>query len=191
MFCAEALRSVGSFRALQMKSGVDMSVSRITGWSVSARNGQTMDAILKFRLVMAICLCAGCSGGDELTLKTAETTGSVMYQGKPVAGATVVFIVAPTVKSPFPGSGETNELGEFRIKTGTFDGAAVGDHTVTVRKQIPPEFRTFMKGDVEETEPVGLPRNELPEKYLTPEKSPLKVSVKPDQPNVFKFELED
>ena len=92
----------------------------------------------------------------------------MLLDGKPLAGATVTFhrYNADTENYNSVCDGKTDEKGRFQMTTYfRFDGAPVGDFDVTVTKAI---------GIDEEGEPV---KNQLPEKYGTPARSPLKVIV--------------
>lgn len=151
-------------------------------------------------LLVGMPLLLGCGGGAAAGPKTAKATGVVTYKGTPVAGATVTF-TAP--KSPRTGVGVTDNKGEFTIGTfGANDGAVLGDHVVTVAKrqgsteQMKPE--DYMKnmtagpgGGSKPAIPGSDIKNELPEKYASAEKSPLKAKVEAGAKNEFKFDLTD
>ena len=88
-------------------------------------------------VVASVCL-VGCGGGD---FPTAKVTGTVLCDGKPVAGAMVFF--EPVKAGEQEGSAlvgkqgfsYTNDNGEFEIATyseGEPDGAVVGPHRVRV-----------------------------------------------------------
>jgi hypothetical protein len=57
----------------------------------------------------------------------------VTYKGKPVAGATVVFLCPG---APRLAVGKTDERGEYKLTTyEPNDGAMIGNHVVTVKKK--------------------------------------------------------
>ncbi len=70
---------------------------------------------------------SGCgSSGPE----TVPTSGKVTVDGKPAAGAAVMFLPQAGGR---PATGVTDAAGVFRLQTfKDFDGAIVGDHRVTV-----------------------------------------------------------
>ncbi|MGQ9823273.1 MAG: carboxypeptidase-like regulatory domain-containing protein [Thermogutta sp.] len=72
----------------------------------------------------------GCSKGSGL--KTGSVSGTVTFQGKPVANAQVVF-------QPKQGGqnavGTTDANGRYTLMTGTDRGALIGEHRVTVTVQ--------------------------------------------------------
>lgn len=99
---------------------------------------------------------------------THPVEGRLLLDGKPLAGAMVTFHrYNPTTKRyNSVCNGKTDEMGRFQMSTYRgFDGAPEGNFDVTVTKAV---------GVDEEGEPV---KNQLPEKYGTPARSPLKVVV--------------
>ncbi|MFN9720014.1 MAG: carboxypeptidase-like regulatory domain-containing protein [Planctomycetota bacterium] len=79
----------------------------------------------------AVLVCALGFPGCGSKLNLAEVTGTVTYQGKPLANATVTFI--PTGEGSL-GVAVTSEDGSYRIQTGGEDGVAPGPCSVTVSK---------------------------------------------------------
>jgi hypothetical protein len=84
------------------------------------------------KILLASCvLLAGCSGSGRPAL--APVRGTVTYKGKPVAGATVVFLCEG---APRLAVGTTDEGGEYHLTTyEPDDGAMIGQHVVTVKKR--------------------------------------------------------
>jgi hypothetical protein len=81
--------------------------------------------------LLAVSMGVSCSGRSD-RLATVPVRGTVMYQGMPVAGATVAFL-APG--APRHAVGTTDDAGRFRLTTfEPGDGAIVGRHVVTVTK---------------------------------------------------------
>jgi hypothetical protein len=89
---------------------------------------------MKLRLLMiaaATCLTlSGCTGSDRPAI--APVRGQVTLDGKPIAGATVVFLCQG---APRPAVGITDSSGNFQLTTfEQNDGAVVGTHVVAVKK---------------------------------------------------------
>lgn len=132
----------------------------------------------------AILLMVGCSGGHG----TASVAGVVLYKGQPVEGATVIFHPQGADATAKPAQGKSGSGGKFTTATyfGPTEqaaGAMPGEYKVTVTKI---------------DEPVGIfdphkdppPKNHLPKKYMTPQESPLKVTIKPGS-NPVELKVED
>jgi hypothetical protein len=81
-----------------------------------------------------VILFAGCGGLQEFPI--AETTGTVLCDGKPVAKALVYFVPKKTANDSFVGKqgyALTDENGRFTVSTyKENDGAVVGKHVVRV-----------------------------------------------------------
>jgi hypothetical protein len=93
-------------------------------------------AVLATALVLTL---AGCAGKD----RPVKVSGRVTLDGKPVAGAAVLFL-REGGNGP-PAHAETDEAGGFTLTTfSTGDGALPGDYRVTVawEELPPPAFRT-------------------------------------------------
>lgn len=86
----------------------------------------------------------GCGGGE--TVKTIPVSGTVVYKGQPVEGATVSFWAE---KAPRAASGVTNEKGEFKLSMFKLnDGAMPGPNKVTVVKEPPRESTPAPTGNL-------------------------------------------
>lgn len=99
---------------------------------------------------------------------THPVEGQLLLDGMPFAGAMVTLHRYNENTKRFTSvcNGKTDEKGRFQMTTYfRLDGAPVGDFIVTVTKAI---------GVDEEGEPV---KNQLPEKYATPGRTPLKVLI--------------
>jgi hypothetical protein len=122
---------------------------------------------------------AGCGDGRPETFKV---TGTVIYQGKPLEGASVMFIP----KKTRPSSGTTDAQGRFTLLSfSPDDGAVAGEHTVCVSKVLH-----------DSKEPAHSMRNTnvrfvVPQKYSSQLTSPLRAMVTKEGPNDFRFELKD
>lgn len=126
-----------------------------------------------------LALLAGCGGGGP-TL--APVTGTVTYQGKPIADAEVTFYP----KAGRVAIGKTNAEGRFELMTASpGDGAGVGEYTVVISK-------AEMVSDPNAPDsPYKIPKPLLPPRYAAPTTSGLTAQVKAGQKNDFVFELKD
>lgn len=133
---------------------------------------------------VSLLLLLGCSGGHG----TATVTGTVLYQDKPVDGATISFLPKGEGPNAKPARGKTESNGQFTVTTyfGPGDepaGALPGEYSVIVSKI---------------DEPVGAfdphkdppPKHHLPLKYEAATTSPLAATIKPGS-NRLEFKLED
>lgn len=152
-------------------------------------------------LSLLLTAVAGCGDGAERPDRY-PVSGTVMYNGATVSGATVSFWADGAAR---PATGVTDDEGKFQLTMfEPYDGAVAGEHKVTVLK-------------VEESAaPVGRPEDALDDpsamtdmmaqqgaggnsgpKYLVPQKysdkaaTPLKETVTPDGENTFVFQLTD
>jgi hypothetical protein len=135
-------------------------------------------------IVVAFLFLAGCSGSRG----TASVTGTVLYKNQPVEGATIIFHPQGDAATSKPAQGKSGSGGQFSLTTyfGPTDqpaGALPGDYKVTVSKIDEPQGAF----DPHKDPP---PKNHLPVKYMTPQKSPLKVNIQPGT-NRPELKLED
>jgi len=123
-------------------------------------------------LLLLTAAMVGCAGDDDAPALVAAT-GTVFYEDKPVAGATVTFIVE---KAPIS-TGLTNAEGKFTMTTGGRPGAPLGPAKVGVAKvaatqqdmtAMKPEDMQKMQMENKGVTPMAKP--EIPEKYGNPEK---------------------
>ena len=144
-------------------------------------SGRRRDRLVRARLASAAWLlialaAAGCGPGRP-TLH--GVTGEVSLDGKPVAGAGVLFCP----EGGRPASAVTDEQGRFQLRTWRdADGTLAGTHVVCVTKTVP----TAAESD----NPYAETKNILPSRYASPVTSPLRADVSPTGDNVFRFELE-
>lgn len=140
-------------------------------------------------LTIGACCVAGCSGGPERP-ETYPVTGTVTLDGKPVEGATVVFVPKEKGKGR-AATGVTDSNGKYSL--GTFasgDGVIPGQYLVKVTKYRPPssqqppvedeedeesEMRAFLEAQkgAEQT----TPESDLPVKYSNEQTSGLFFTV--------------
>jgi hypothetical protein len=128
---------------------------------------------MKLRLLLLpliVCLW-GCSRGDGLTIAPVE--GKIVMNGQPLPNVGVTFL--PNGAGP-SASGNTNELGEFKLRTAEpGDGAVVGGHKVVL-------------GRAQEGRPKPGSAT-IPNKYGSPTTTDLSVEVVAGKTNTFTFEL--
>lgn len=142
--------------------------------------------------VAALLACVvGCGGSSRP--EPAPVSGTVTYNGKPVAHATVMF----TPKSGgASATGKTDENGKFTLTTfEPGDGAIVGEHVVTVTYTGPEGAEAE---NPESPEAYGAPpekaqeeKSPIPTRYANPKTSGLTFEVKAGGPNEFNIELTD
>lgn len=128
-------------------------------------------------LVVAIlaAFCSSCGGGGP-TLHPVR--GTVLFDGKPAEGATIVFQPAEAAgpDTPLP-SGVVGPDGSFAVATHPHGaGAPAGDYLVLIT-WFPPDTRE-----------QGNPKNKLPARYSSADSS-LKITVKPGENTLDPFKL--
>jgi len=128
----------------------------------------------------AFGIVGGCGGDAGLV----EVTGTVTYQGQPVADANVLF--QPEVGPP--ATGQTDSQGGFTLNTGGRPGASFGPSQVAVTA-----FEDVRTVEPSEADPEGYSevRSLIPEKYANMGSSPLTAEVIRGETNHFDFELTD
>ncbi len=88
-------------------------------------------------LVLTFVGCGG--GGDQLP--TAQVSGKVTFDGKPVTGGTLTFLPQASAGNPTPGkpaSGTIQSDGTYELGTyDTDDGAVIGRHTISFSAPAP------------------------------------------------------
>jgi hypothetical protein len=128
--------------------------------------------------VLGVMAC-GCSGGKQP--KVVPVAGKVLFEGRPVPRAQVVFVPlsdpAPAAARPV---GTTDEDGRFRLSTFTQkDGAPEGEYAVLVT----------LFPLVGQKDDLRLGPNVLPPRYADPRQSPLKAQVTKVQSELAPFQL--
>lgn len=122
-------------------------------------------------------------------------SGTVTYQGKPLAGAVVSFI--PEKAGDRSAGGTTDESGRYQLTTfESSDGAIVGKYRVTVTKReaaadvkVPEGLAGAAAEEMQErANAVGKPL--IPQKFFVPESSGLTAEVKSGS-NTFDFTLSE
>jgi hypothetical protein len=127
-------------------------------------------------LAAFLMLSAGCGGS-----KTLPVSGVVTLDGKPLAGAGVLF---QPIANGRPASGTTDEDGRFALKTENLSGTMPGSYRVAIAKQ-----------DIGPTGDMFSPRRQpaqvkwvTPSKYGVPATSGLEATVGPSE-REFTFHL--
>jgi hypothetical protein len=83
-------------------------------------------------LTVLLFAVAGCGGRRA----PAPVSGTVTLDRQPVEGATVTFHALGDDKEGRPATGQTDQTGTFRLKTGNADGARPGDYKVVIIKNV-------------------------------------------------------
>jgi hypothetical protein len=114
----------------------------------------------------ALPLMAGCGGAKDVDLVAAK--GKVLYQGKPVAKATVLFVP----KSGPLATATTNDQGEFTLATKGRAGAVPGEHRVAVTALDVPASTPSAPVEVGSPEYLKMTQAPPPKapKWIVPEK---------------------
>jgi hypothetical protein len=140
----------------------------------------------------SLILTAGCQkklAGPSLL----PVVGTVMFQGKPAAGAMVIF--CPETPSTSAAFGNTDDAGRFRLTTReNGDGAAAGKYRVTVSKKkvvgmSPDEGNAYYQKEHKLPPPPEITQL-LPARYGDVAKTPLQAEVSAQKPNDFQLDLE-
>lgn len=85
------------------------------------------------RVAPLLLLILTACGGGEVLPETAPVSGVLTYKGKPVEGATIVFMPV-NAKRTNPGYSTSDKEGKYKVTTYTADdGALLGEHEITVQ----------------------------------------------------------
>lgn len=148
-------------------------------------------------LVVALALgcVAGCGGGGKPASgpKTYPVTGTVTQGGKPVEGATLLFVSTAGKSSA---TGKTDSSGRYTLTTTKFgDGAVPGQYKVAITKfdsggtdAVDMSDPNYAPPDPNKPAPVA--KNLLPEKYASPDTSGLTATVKESSDNKIDFTVD-
>ncbi|MCL2006435.1 MAG: carboxypeptidase-like regulatory domain-containing protein [Planctomycetaceae bacterium] len=141
-------------------------------------------------LLLVLFIAVGCNDGR---LATVAVTGTVTFNGQPLAGATVNF--APTQQDQgHMAYAITDENGHYRLQTAMGNpgaGTTPGEYNVTFRKMSGVEQGEYVPSaeSVSHVGPVVRPRSLIPERYGTASGSGITATVVPRGSNVFDFDL--
>lgn len=159
---------------------------------------------------LSLSLTVGCSSNLPATPETVPVTGSVSFQGKPLPGASVIFMNTDAT-SPQTGTlnSITDDSGKFELNSyfgarTVKNGAVPGTYKVTILKMVPPGEMTENEYEVkvaeadrivsgggvltQEQTPPEL-QQLIPRKYSDASLSQLEAKVMPNQENEFQFDL--
>ena len=157
---------------------------------------------------LILAALGGCR--DSGLPEVVPVTGSVSFQGKPLAGATVTFFAKEgKLAAGELAFGTTDAEGHFRLRsqagpTEALNGAIAGEHRVTISKLVPPQGMTEevyqQKVEAEkaagESGVYGAPREVvpprvelLPGQYSDAQQTTLTASVKEGEKNDFQFRV--
>jgi len=134
--------------------------------------------------LLGLCWCCGCGGANHPQLY--PVTGTVTYDGKPLARASVLLV-------PDGGTvalGQTDEQGNFSLKTQGEEGAVEGPAKIAVtaaeetKKISAEEFEKLT-----DQERAKLSKSRIPAKYGNPEASELTATVQAGPENHIQLDL--
>ena len=148
----------------------------------------------------AVVLLAGCSDGRPTRV---PVSGTVTFQGEPLASANVTFL--STQADGHSASGRTDDSGQFKLTTfSPDDGAIPGDYVVTIAmhdsrgaeidvgaadQDLGADYEAMMMGEASsggaQAQPGGLPA-----KYANASESGLTETVTEGKKNVIDIELD-
>ena len=137
---------------------------------------------------IALLALLGCSG-DGLP-DMVPISGSVSYRGRPLDHGTVMFI--PTRSGGRQASGRIESDGTYELTTQQQgDGAQYGEYKVVVHS-LEPHPGEPSRMEYEALAQAGIERKqEVPQKYTSPESSPLSVTVDANHSGTENLELTD
>jgi hypothetical protein len=146
------------------------------------------------RLMRVLCFIGLLSGCGDNSHGLAPVSGTVLYNGQPLANAVVGFV--PAEGGGRGANGTTDKNGNYRLTTfQSDDGALVGKHRVVVGATEKSEKPKMPDGDVPQE--GGMPGKQEPRKLLSPARymnydtSGLTADVVAGKKNVFDFDLTD
>lgn len=126
--------------------------------------------------LVGIVLALPAAGCGKAKPATAPVSGRVLLDGKPVAGAAVMF---EPVDGGVPARGSTGSDGGFRLSTfERDDGGLVGRHRVSISKFVTEGVAANELGLEAAPGAPGLqPKAALPTRYADPKSSGLEATV--------------
>ena len=146
-------------------------------------------------VLAATCGMAGCSRYREDAWSRqwparVPAGGTVTFEGRPVDGATVVFVTQSNGRF-YNALGTTDSAGRFRLQTfRPQDGAVPGSHKVQIEKLSYTEKPMAVPPPNSIQPPTRVEQSHLPAKYRSPQTSGLTAEVTAKGPNEFTFVLE-
>ena len=138
---------------------------------------QNFPPVRPWRLVAALILALVCQACGSRS-RVYPVQGSVFYEGKPAHKAIVFLIpLTPSTTSKDRPMGRVDKDGNFTITTARSNGDPSGEYVVTI-------FWKYATGPGDSDE-VDL----LPPRYMDPQQSELRATVKPGNNNLEPFQL--
>jgi hypothetical protein len=150
-----------------------------------------------FRTMPVVCLCvvlAGCGGGDDAYKrarpKTVNATGTITYNGEPLASATIVL--DPQAEGGVAAMCRSDKEGNFSLDAYPPDpGAVPGSYRVSVKKVEPSKqaAATEESHDAPSEGAAGEPESLIPKEYGEFETSGLTMEIPAEGSETLKIEL--
>jgi hypothetical protein len=145
--------------------------------------------VARFAVAGTLCALGCCLGCSSSGPTTHTVTGTITYNGKPVANAQVGFVATDASAEVKSARGQTDADGKYSLSTylGPGDdvrGAMAGSYKVTVVKGLA-EDRIVSYEELAQHQP------EIPPRYADTVQTPLTAEVTPDGDNTFDFALID
>ncbi len=150
---------------------------------------------------LSLVIMTGCGGSDRPA--TYPVSGSVLYNGEPVAGASVSFWAEGAARAA---TGVTTAEGKFQLSMYDLnDGALAGSQTITVLKMEASKQAAAdptknmndaaaaaeMMANVQEGGGPGGPKSLIPKAYAGKDTTSLQETVSADGENTFILQLTD
>ena len=139
--------------------------------------------MIRFVAMLALGICfIGCSGETEAPKPKSivPVTGTVTLDGKPLDFARVTFVPLGGTDQGFGGSGSTDSVGKYELRsligTEAVVGAPPGEYKVTVNRMVKPDG-TVVSPDSQEPPMMSAAKPSVPVKYMTTSLTPLKMTV--------------
>lgn len=156
-------------------------------------------ALVWFAVILAVQTClTGCGSAPEkpeFAKNLVPVTGTVTWEGGPLAGATVRYFAAANATSGETADAITDAEGKYTLLTQLANasiedrkGAVPGTYQVVVSKIVMPDGSNLPPGMTEADALAENAKELIPAKYSNPETTILRETVKPE-PNVINFEL--
>ena len=150
----------------------------------------TVHPVRLIGLAGCVLLAVGCGGNSDLP-EMASASGIVMFDGRPLPNATVMFASKQRGKGYQAGIGTTDASGQFALRSYNTDGVVTGSHEISISCTDPDSWPKDSSGNrVSPMNPLWKPQKSIiPAKYGDPSQSGLSADVVVSGENEFKFDL--
>ena len=142
--------------------------------------------------LLIVITSVGCGGSDKFAKArpaTVTAEGSVVYKGKPIAGAT---IVAAPDEGSFAAAAVTDSSGKFKLSAfPPKAGAVPGQYSVTITAVEPAPVIELPEGVHEDDIQRPPAKHLIPQKYSDATKSGLRLDLPPEGRTDLDFDLAD